>query len=488
MNPNNALDPFNQNLNAPTDNSTKPKSKATPDKKSLMTQIGRSGTYNFGGIITQEEYNTDLTRWNALKAYDVMRRSDATVGAAMHAVKLPLLSSSYTIQPDGDTPSAIKKGDFIRQELFGRNITWNAVMREILTNLDFGYSVFEIICEYCDFEGQRMIGLAAIQSRKQRSIFRWLQEDGTPGVTQYVPGGTYSIPWEKLAIFTNEQEGDNYEGISKLRTAYKPWSIKDALDLGNAIKLERQGLGIVEVSYLPGTQQDEINKAIEAARQARMNEESVIAHPAGDIVVAWMDMMAHTTADILPTIQYQDRQILKAVLAQFIDLGASSGSGSRAVSQDHSKLFVQSLEAVAKQITDKVNSTIIKRLIDLNFSDQSEYPTLEHSKIGDEDVKSLADAVAVLVTAQALTPDADMEQALRTSLHMPDLPDEYKNDYANRPVPKVGGSSAPSVPGQLPTKPSTGNSQVSSHALEGLNFIKANLIKELTAEYEHSNN
>jgi hypothetical protein len=106
-------------------------------------QAGRSGTYIFSGIITNEEYNSDLTRWEALKNYDIMRRSDATIGAALSAVKLPIISATYSIQAASEDAADVDAADFVRRELFDREIDFVATLREILNFVEFGYAVYE---------------------------------------------------------------------------------------------------------------------------------------------------------------------------------------------------------------------------------------------------------------------------------------------------------------------------------------------------------
>jgi len=86
-------------------------------------------------------------------------------------------------------------------------------------------------------------------------------------------------------------------------------------------------------------------------------------------------MGAKSTRDPATSIAHHNREIAKSVLAQFLELGATE-VGSRALSEDHSRLFMLSLEAVANTIKDGFNKYAIPQLVDLNFS-VKEYPTLE---------------------------------------------------------------------------------------------------------------
>lgn len=406
----------------------------TPDKavstRGMGKTFGKSGTQNFNGIISSEEYNARLTGHQALRQYDIMRRSDSTVRAALQMCKLPLLALDRNIEPASDDEFDVYVADFIKAELFDRNVKLHDLLRESLSCFDFGYSVAEKTLQLTEFQGQPRIGIANIGFRKQTSIYSWETPDGKPGITQQLIGeDNAGIPMVKLMVFTHEREGDNYEGISLLRYAFKDWDMKDKLVLVNAIALEKLAMGIPILKAPADANTTDRTSAREALRQMRMNEEAFMDLP-DKWEIEMMDMKANSTKDVIPTIQYHDRQILLSVLGQFLALGASDASGSRAVSSDHSKMFLLSEEAVNKNLMTVIQEQLINQLCDLNFSElPNGYPKLTSSKLGDEDIVALADGVNKLMTAGALTADPDMEDHLRKSMHLPLLPDDMKENY-----------------------------------------------------------
>lgn len=455
-----------------------------------LGERGRSGTYIFSGIITQEEYNADLIRQQALWNYDVMRRSDATVKAALLAMVLPIMGIDWSVQAASEDDNHVMHANFIRRELFSRRVVFSDFLREALLMLPFGFSVFEKILEWTDFthtpaplppdpslepvfdqngneikpepvqppdKDFKLIGLAKLASRKQRSIYKWEMTNGEAGIHQILPGANYDIPWDKLVIFTNEREGDNFEGISVLRAAYKHWYLKDKFYLIDAIKNEKQSLGILEIEPPEGADEDMINDAITAAQQLRANEMGYFKHPPGWLM-QFMDMKAGTTVDLWPSITHHDGKIFGAVLAQFLQLTENvKTGGSKALSTDHSDLFEKSLESVAKNIASTIQHHIIQPLIDINFADvNGQYPTIEHGKIAEDKFISIATGFAQLIAAGGFTMDAGLEQWLRTLAHAPDLPEEYKENYASRPTNKV----APTTVVQSPQGPNNSNGDI----------------------------
>jgi hypothetical protein len=451
-------------------------------------QTGASGTYWFKGYITAEEYAIDLQGKYGLQVYDVMRKSDPTVHALLTAIKNPILGVDYFFEPASKDPKDIEIADHATYEFFdrpGHMDYWN-IMREGYSFMEMGFFVGELVYDTkVTYKGRSYVGMKTIASRKQRSILKFQMDSGGDGVTQILPSGgagsgsdqyrggtTANIPRNKLLYVVNDQEGDNYFGVSLLRYAYKPWKIKDGLEIMGAIALENMALGIPYIKKgIDGKTVDpkELDAARERLRQQRANEEAFLEFPAS-IEIGWMDMKGHTTQDVLPYIQYHDGQILLTGLSQFLLLGSNDGSGSRAVSQDHSRLFVKASEMFATQWDTAWQRDVVNRWVDLNYSDlPNGYPKFKHSTISDEDVGELATAYSTLLKAGGVHPDRDSENRARRAINMPELSEEdyeaYDKNIASRVqlaqttiaiagAPPISGDVPAADPNAVPPQPS----------------------------------
>lgn len=399
-------------------------------------QTGASGTTIYNGIITGEEYNRRLVGKVGLRQYDIMRRSDSTVRAILQLCKLPIIGATWTVEPASDEQSDKDLADMINVQLKENNINFTDFLRQALTMLDFGFSVHEKTFYLTQHNGKDIIGLKSLGFRKQMSVEYWETKEKQPGIQQRLMGDVrpeegnldnlVSIPQEKLVVFSNDREGDNYEGISLLRSAFKDWDMKDKLTIVNAIALERLGTGTPLLNIPTNADSGDKELARQAVRQMRANEESYIEVPEG-YTVEMLDMKGNTTRDIIPTIQYHDRQIALSVLGQMLMLGASDASGSRAVSTDQSQLFMLSEQALADNVRATIQNQIIKPLVDMNVSGlKNGYPQLKVSKIEQTDVLSLADALQKLSSASLIKPNVATEQYLRNTMHLPELTEEDK--------------------------------------------------------------
>jgi len=168
-------------------------------------EIGATGTKIFSGII-DEEFNPNLRSLEAVKVYDRMRKSDAQVFASLQAVKLPLLSATWYIEPakgdDINETEAQDQADFITKNLF-KDLKWNRQLKRILTYLDFGFKYLEKVFGI-DEDGK--IVWIKWGDRQQNAHYAWENDSGKKGALQQLPSceGDYNpfTPMEKLLVFS----------------------------------------------------------------------------------------------------------------------------------------------------------------------------------------------------------------------------------------------------------------------------------------------
>lgn len=400
-----------------------PKTPRTKKPKKGL-EIGDTGTRILSGII-REEYNPKLRDRAGLDVYDEMRKSDGTVRAAVLACTLPIRSAEWYIEPAGEDAAATDVADFVNAALFEYpTITWDDVLRQALLCLPFGVMVFEKVFVTRECNGKTCIVWDKFAPRMPRSIQRWaIGGNNDPGITQFRSDGSLvEIPMQKLVVIVNEMEGMNWYGTSILRPAYKHWFLKNNLYKIDAIAHERQGLGVPYVKLPDNYTETDRSKAETILRNLRANSQAFIIEP-HDYDIGFKDMMSRTTRDPSHSITHHNREILQSVLAQFLELGATSrgggASGSRALSQDHSKLFLNSLEGVATQIADAFNAAI-KELVDLNYDGIEDYPKLTQTGLSETDGLQLSQAYATLIGSGGMQAGKNDEQFFREVLGLPE--------------------------------------------------------------------
>ncbi len=162
-------------------------------------------------------------------------------------------------------------------------------------------------------------------------------------------------------------EGDNYEGTSLLRPAYKPWWIKDKIERLDAIGNEREATGL-PVVFPPQTADDSILDDLEGKlAKIRAGEVGYLIMPgpeAGsmdDGSAGWSfrveGLGGSAARDALKSLEYHRDAISSAFVAEFMRLGQGTSSvGASATADVQPRPCIAACEALAATVEDEVNS------------------------------------------------------------------------------------------------------------------------------------
>jgi len=418
---------------------TKGKTKkfAGKNKSSRRPEIGASGVTNFQGILDTDEYVSELKGTQLYTTVDKMRWSDASIQAALLMCELPIRSAEWDVEPASEKAQDVEIADFVKENLFNELvIPWDDTLRQVLLMFPYGVMVFEVIYKLTE-DGK--IGWRKWAPRLPKTIEKWHTDKN--GELEKIEQRTYKndtflnveIPVEKLMVFTHRKEGDNYRGTSILRQAYKHWFFRDKYYKIDAVAQERLGIGIPVITLPDSFTDDDYDDAVKLGENLRGHEKAYIIKKLG-WEVEMLDLKTSTIKNPKEMLEHHTREILKSVLADFIELG-SGGVGSYSLVKDRSEMFLRALDASAKTIEDVINDEI-KKLVDYNWNVE-EYPKLTHSDLGVKDIKELAEAIEGLMMAGMLTSDPETESYLRSLLKLPeklveDIEKDQKETQAKR--------------------------------------------------------
>lgn len=403
-----------------------------PDPNDLpeptFDEIGATGTPIIAGVLDTDEYNPDLTWREGIRLYEKMRRSDATVRQALAVIELPLRSATWKIAPASPDPRHIEQASFIETALFHEIADdWQTLLHQICLMRVYGFMLFEKVFR------RREDGLIVWQRfapRLPRTIYRWWQNaDRTLyGVQQWTwdPARQayvfVNIPAGKLLRFTYQQEGDNFAGLSILRSAYQAWFTKQAYIKLQQVGFEREHVGVPVITLPPEATASDRQRAAQIGRNLRSNEQGYVALPAG-WSIDWLKTRGAPTkgSSIQDAIRYCDLQILSNVLAGFLALG-HSGVGSYAMSNDQSQLFLKAQQADAAYIAAVFHHDAFPQLLRFNYDRVDMVPRLVPQSIQAYDLRIIADAIARLTMAGALRPTVEIEEFLYNVAGIPRPP------------------------------------------------------------------
>lgn len=413
-------------------------------KDILFGERGASGTANASGYLFPD-FNNKFNGRQAANVYDEMRKTDGTIRAVLEAVKLPIISAQWSVQPGvEDDAKATEIAEFVQENLFETlEGGFKARLREALGYVDFGYYLFEKVFEIKD----NKIMIKKLAARHPTSIDAWIMRSNpeTPGITQQLPTVTPEearkgrttmtpeIPMWKLMRFTNDQEGDNWAGVSILRSGYIHWFMKNTLYRLDGIKHER-GAGILKIQLPDSSSAQDRTSAAALGKNFKINESAYIVVPNSEWNIELMTAgIADQSAALMKSAEHHDTLLAKSVLAQFLQLGSGT-TGSFALSKDQSSFFLLSLRARADYIASVFNEQLIKELVILNYGEQENYPKLTFTGIEQIDVDKMSQVLERLMNTGLLSNSANIQSWVRDAFQLPQMTPEEAAEEADEEV------------------------------------------------------
>lgn len=406
-------------------------------------ELGTTGNYFMAGREIYE-YQNELKGWTKFDIYDKMVRGSAMARATVMSIILPLLGAVWLVRPYGKKRkrSDLKVCEFVENNLFrGMYCTWTKLLFEILRYVVFGYIPFEKVWirskhyPRWTYGGDHVI-LKKLSPRHPYTIYRFrFDEDGElAGLVQnaYFNVGDSNefkfveLPAEKLVLFINEEQGDNYEGVSILRSGYGHWrTIQQLYNIGN-IGIERMCVGYPVIEYPEDFWTLTITDRNVCKQMAQDVLNNFRAHQHSGAIIP-PKMKFHMikgefdSVSLERFISHHEMKIAQSALASFLKIGETR-VGSHSLSKDQSDFFLKSLIAIGQDICDTINLHLIPEMVDMNFKGVDGYPILSVRDIGARDLKEFAEILRVLTQSFILTPDEEgcLEDDIRKMFDLPE--------------------------------------------------------------------
>ena len=435
---------------------------------------GISGTQLSGGNITGKENNPQLTGLNWVTEAEEMMRTDPIVRRSWHMLRQTLLSASWRWEPGVENDEVAEELARYANECWGldgfsgqMSISWEEQLAYLLEFIPLGYRYAEEVYKVGpDSDGRIRVWLSHYADREPSAHSQWLSRDNQrlDGVLQNTVGvgkQPSPIPANKLLLLTLNKTGSNFEGVGMLRPVWWWWRTKQRVANLMCVGLDRWAVPspkvVVDRSQAEslGLSDGDIDSMIndaEAQAQAFISaEQSYLVENAAvkfDTYAATPNLYADGPINIITKC---DSQIASAFLAQFADLG-NTETGARSVGEIHLSIFrraaINLCDLVASQASgvDRRGGGTIGRLIRWNYGciDPSKLPKLTHTGLDTDDLADSLGMLPGLVQSGLLTPDDDLERAIRERLGAGDLPEDAQRSAISR-VSSIGGGGAVSA-------------------------------------------
>lgn len=391
-------------------------------------------------------------------------RTDAQVDSLCNSVTMPVLRMSWTLNPNGARDEVVQqistdlgvpiKGSNDPASRSRRRFKHRDHLEHALLALWYGHMFFEQVPDTENFDlardGWRLRKLAP---RMPHSIDRihTAHDGGLAGITQIgyaspllpkrrglslVGTNEPQIPVTSLAAYVWKREGSNWAGRSMLRPLYRDWVLKDRALRVDSMKNERFGIGIPTATAPVGgdpTQYAALAQAMRASEFGGVGLESGAS--------VGIEGIRGTLPDVMASIRYYDESMARSFMAMVVQLGQTQ-TGSRALGETFADFFQMLVEAVANWYRDTTNEHVIEDLVDWNWGEDEQAPTLEWSYPQGEQTLAIAELVS-MVQAGVIVMDPETERAVRQRTRLPQLPEaeeeeEEVRSAASSPFSSVG--------------------------------------------------
>ena len=440
---------------------------------------GITGTQLSGGVITGKEQNPKLTGLNWVNEAEEMVRTDPIVRRSWHMLRQTLMSATWRFEPGIENDPVADELARFANECWGfdgyagqMTTSWENQLAYLFEFIPLGYRYAEEIYRVGpDSQGKIKVWLDHYADREPSAHNRWLSRDSQSldGVLQNTVGTTYTpepIPANKLLLLTLNKTGSNFEGVGMLRPVWWWWRTKQRVSSLMCVGLDRWAVPTPKVKVdrsqaeAIGLSDGDIDAMIEdaeaqaqsfiSAEQSYLVENSAVSF---DTYASQPNLYASGPIEIIAKC---DSQISSAFLTQFADLG-NTETGARSVGEIHLSVFRRSAinlcDLVASQVggVDRRGGGTIGRLIRWNYGlvDPSKLPKLTHTGLDTDDLADSLGMLPGLVQSGLLTPDDELERAIRERLGAGVLPEDAQRSALERTSAIKGGGALASLTEQL---------------------------------------
>ena len=339
-------------------------------KPRVTNEMGRTNPARTGATL-YEDFLPNLRGSRAARVYEEMAWNDATIGAILYAVEQLIRQVDWSVKSEDDATA-----EFLENNIADLDGSWDDFISAVLSELVYGWSVFEIVYEMRDGQAWwRKFGF-----RNQQSLLRWILSDTgeLEAFVQSVPGqGPVTIPASKLIHFRTSTGEGRPEGRSWLRRCYRAWYFKKRVEELTTIGIQRD-LNGVPIAYVPsdvllaGQGDVEYDNMKDIVTGIKVDEVAGIMLPSdvdedGHRLFS-LELLSTTgrpKTDSLEFIRSQAQDISAVMLAQFIGLGRDT-VGSRALAEPQQELFQTALGALLDSIEEQFHRQATVPLLEMN--------------------------------------------------------------------------------------------------------------------------
>jgi hypothetical protein len=220
-----------------------------------------------------------------------------------------------------------------------------------------------------------------------------------------------AIPIDHLVCYVFQQEPGNWVGRSMYRPMYKNWLIKDRLVRVDAMKHERNGVGMPIIEAPPDATPQQVQDLDRMAQEYKVGERGGGAIPNGSKMT--LQGIQGAIPETIGSIRFHNEEMARSMLMMFMQLGQTE-TGSRALGGEFIDWFKIAQEVIANWLRDTTTDHVLADWWDWNVDPESDRtPLMAYLKDDDPEVQQALGLSLVPVEGQnptVMPPGAESTQ------------------------------------------------------------------------------
>lgn len=366
--------------------------------------------------------------------YKTMKTDDA-VKSALLVKKSMVVSSGWKIEPASEDDEDKQIAEEVEKNLRdGYNGNFDEAMMEVLTALEYGFSVSEKIYT---IEKNKVL-LKEIKSRPASSFEFHTDEFGNlpkeSGLRQWVNrGALIPLPQWKFIIYTHNREVDNWYGDSDLRSAYRSYFSKDATIKFWNIYLERFSNPLVIARYGKNTSSDERTDLQSMVKNLSVKTSALLPE---DSKIEFIETNKGST-DFSVAIDKHNSMIMRSILVpKHLGFDETDG-GSYALGKVNLGVFEVIVNRIRQEIETCFNEQLIRQMVILNYPTKDVFPIFKFNPLTEENKNEKATRVIEAMKSGVVSTNLETENYLRGLLGLPEVDEVEEIEVPEPTTPEV---------------------------------------------------
>jgi phage gp29-like protein len=312
--------------------------------------------------------------------YESMQR-DSMVQTVLTVKRQGVLAASYRVEPSSASLAARRNADFVMENFAHMEGSATSILGQAMDAFAKGWSVQECIYESV---GDRLM-LAAVRAKDPATFGLKVDEFGNvtglhleSRLSESSSGKGDALPRDKFVLYANRGGYGRPKGRSDLDAAHPHWTSKSALLAAWRLHLEKFASPVVLGKYERGMPSEELSGLLAALDG--LARRTAIVHPS-EVEIGTLGGGKDSAGGFMDAIEFHNREIARAVLGQTLTTDEGRRVGSLALGKVHLQVFLLQLQAIRKELADKVmTEQVIRPLVELNFG-PGDVPKFEFEEI-----------------------------------------------------------------------------------------------------------